>query len=280
MALGARLRKDGDIEWGEYLFSSFPEISDEGLPRGVAYSEDTRLTGFGLPEPRDVSIERDGDGRANGEVQVYDGRSLAIERLVVVGRPALIDLRDAMLRRSGITQLAFQGLGPAGTGVQMLAYVHSPRLVYDETEDLFVHGMAEVDIEWSCDDPRFYSLVERSVTVSSSNPVVPNDGNAEAPYRLVVAGECENPRWRRMDDPTNLVVGFGGYTVPTGRSMSYSVREEDFFLDDGTDVGFYAHDNEDRPAPLWGIPPGGVEFGFASDGGTPTATVYVRDTFW
>lgn len=145
-------------------------------------------------------------------------------------------------------------------------------------KQFFAHKV--VDLRWLLTDTRVFSVVEDDTTVNGSNPTVPNPGTEVAPWRLVVEGPCTHPRVRNMD--TNQAWRFDDLTLTADQTLTVDTRALTAVVsEDGEDdvsVWHQVTDDGGSIAMLWGITPGGMPVGFASDAGATSATLYVRAT--
>lgn len=275
MAVGDLLEQDGDVEWASLLMGRY----DEGIWWDGA-DDEAGIDGLDLPEWRDADIPASGDGDLYA-AEFIQSRTISARRVNVETWAHLMELREAMLRRTTTSTFAFQGMGPTPTG--LFAYVKPRRMTFTHGKLAHQFDQWTVELEWKAADPRLYGLTARETTISGSNPTVPNDGNTNAPWVVVVTGPCTGPRIRRMDHPSDddYLIDFDGLTVPSGQTLTVDIREQAAYLSGSGTVQRlgYAKNGAGLPAKFWMIPPGGVAVGFASDSGATTAVMTTRDTY-
>lgn len=289
MPAGDLLEAQGDLEWDGLRIAPLPDLTDDGgdllpVPDGFFYDVDTAVSGLGVPPLRAVEQDRDGDGTTGAKNGGRPGRQVVIDRLYVSGREALFELRKRMATVPDDEALFFRGMGPAVEGDEdFCVFPARVSLSYVEDEQAQVHGIAVVTAEWYCDDPLIYSLTETGTEVDGTNPTVPNGGIAAAPWRLVVqagGSPVVGFRVRRMDDSTRFLIDYADVTIPAGGSLTVDTRpgKEYARLSTGAFVTGKGR-NGSRLAEWWRIPVGGEHVGAASDSGSFTATMYVRDAY-
>lgn len=283
MPAGDLLAAVGDFEWDGLRISSegYDPASDEGF---FYDAQQTTITGLGVPPVRAVEQDRDGDGTFGAANGGRMGRQIVVPGLHVVGRDALMELRQRMIQPPADEPLCFQGIGPALEGDdQFVCYPSRCTFTFDEDAFAHRHRMMVVTAEWYCDDPLIYSLTETGTEVDGTNPTVPNGGIAAAPWRLVVqagGSPVVGFRVRRMDDSTRFLIDYADVTIPAGGSLTVDTRpgKEYARLSTGAFVTGKGR-NGSRLAEWWRIPVGGEHVGAASDSGSFTATMYVRDAY-
>lgn len=270
MALGDLLEANYDAEWQGFLFGSRVGLD-------LLWSDTDGLAGLDLPEWRNSDQPADGDGDMPG-AERYEARIIDARGVQVFGRDTLDDLRDAMLRRTDDDSgIAFRHMGPHPS-IDKLAWVRPRAMRYVENQQSAINEAFVVDLTWKATDPRLYSLTETTTNYASATThTIPNAGNVTAPFRLEVDGPCTGPRIRRADD-SSLLVDFDGLTIPSGKTLVYSVRKRYALLDGVSKIG-YAIDAASRPASWWGIPPGGEGVAFAVDSGSTVARIYSRSAW-
>lgn len=290
MPIGDLCEQIGDVEFGAFRFTPNPVEDEADFPTGTIYSDDdTKWSGWDLPELRDTDQENDGPGDFRGATRP-GSRTITVKGLIVSGRDTIMALRSAMHPTSAFIPLATMGMGPtADPEAIVFAYAYPKPIEFDQDIHAIGHELWTVDASWQCPDPLLYGAEENEVTVNTGNPMVPNAGNTTAPWRAVVEGACVGPRFRRMDDATNLLIdfgnsAFGALSIAGGDELQFwTKRPRTGDPEAGTTAQpramAYARDASNLLAPIWGIPAGGEQVGFASDSGSTDATLYVRDAY-
>lgn len=240
-----------------------------------------RLDGwFGRPQRRSTDLELSGDGVARG-ADMRGARTVAVTFGLRTFDPtqleALFDTVEAALAR-----------GTTGT------LTIGDRIAYAQVDDHDfptdpswpgAERFIEAPVIFTCADPRRYSAVETTTSITGSNPTLPSAGTAASPLRFTVAGACVAPRVRAQHLTGTPAWRFDSLTLTSGQTLTVNAQTRTAVVTEtgqpDTPVDHLAvDDNGDTPLWRWlEVPAGGGAYGFARTSGTSTATGYTRDAY-
>ncbi|MFF4989621.1 hypothetical protein ACFY19_20680 [Streptosporangium saharense] len=209
---GDRISRPGQIEWNGTLLGS-----------GTSYGW-RELTGWRETPPVVLGNIDQPLGHGSYPGQPYAGeRVINWATIIKVARSdmeqVLLDLEDA----TGVAESEDElPLVINDLGTSYLVYAHLTNRTPGPIDRRARLGVAQGALQWTCSDPRRYSVLRYSVTLPRDVETdVLNAGNAAAPYILRVPGPCVHPQ---IENATlDRVIAFN-LTVPSGSRLEIDTK--------------------------------------------------------
>lgn len=252
--------------------------------RGFGPGEDVAVVAlsgwFGRPRRRQTDLDLSGDGLARG-TDMREARVVTLTLGLRTFDPD--DLEDLL---DDVEADLVRGTTLTLTIGDRIAYAQVDD--HDFPTDPAWPGperFIEAPVMVTCADPRKFSAVETTTSITGSNPTLPNAGTVASPLRFTVAGACVAPRVRALHLTGTPAWRFDDLTLTSGQTLTVDAQARTAVVtetgEDPVPVDHLAVD-DDGNTPLWSwleVPVGGGAYGFARTSGTSTASGYTRDGY-